>query len=167
MADPKAQAAKASASASATEADKQASAADAHAEAVSSPQKRLIVVGKLRRDTMILDSGTDQDQLFALASSAVREGRASEVFIIEALGYFSEAEIDFIPRPQATEGRYADQSPDRVPLLNPSTGEQSLDAAKADPGNAPTAETPTHGAQASGDDNKGAGTGTGKAPETK
>lgn len=160
MADPKAQAAKADSGK--TQAETQASAAEAHAEAVSSPQKRLIVVGKLRRDTMILDSGTDQDQLFALASSAVREGRASEVFIIEALGYFSEAEIDFIPKPAATEGRYADQSPDRVPLLNPSTGEQSLDAAKADPGKAPQAETPTHGATQGGDSNSGAGTGNAK-----
>lgn len=159
MADPKAQA---KTDPKATEAEAQVSAADAHAEAVSSLQKRLIVIGKLRRDTMILDSGTDSDQLFALASSAVREGRASEVFIIEALGYFSEAEIDFQPKAAVVEGRYADQSPDRVPLLNPSTGEQSLDAAAADPGSAPQAETPTHGAQASGDSNTGAGTGNAK-----
>lgn len=142
----------------------------AHAEevtrAASSPQRRLIAIGRLRRDTMILGSDEDAEAIGVLAASAVREGRAAEVYIIEAVGYFSESEIDFQPPAVASRAQYADQTDARVPLLNPSTGEQSLDNSNPDDSKAAKAETPSGGAKAGGDDNKGAGTGTGNEAKT-
>lgn len=133
----------------------------------SEPQERFILFGQLRRDTMILAHGTDRDELATNAESAVREGRAATAFLVKAEGFFSEAEVDFRPTPSAAPTQYFDEADNRVPLLNPSTGEQAADAAQADPGSAPTAPIPTHGATQGGDDNKGAGTGTGNEAPLK
>lgn len=148
-------------------ADKAKEAHETHLDAVSSPQRRLIAIGRLRRDTMILASDEDSDVINKLAASAVREGRAAEVYVVEAVGYFSESEVDFVEAEPAREARRFDQGSARVPLLNPSTGEQSADVAKESPGEAPQAETPTGGAKTGGDDNKGAGTGTGNEAALK
>lgn len=130
---------------------KVATSTEAHAEAVSSPQVRYVLIGKLRRDTMIFDSGTDLIALTEQASASVRQGRASETFVIEAKAYFSESEIDFQQREAPKPAQYADQAEDRPALLNPATGEQALDVAQADSGSAPKVPQPTQGADSVND----------------
>lgn len=155
MADPK-PAAKASESKAAEPAEGKTAVA-AHEAAASSPQNRFILIGKLRRDTMILGHSEDPNEVNALGSAAVREGRAAEVFVIEAVGYFSESEIDFVPAPIESRAQRSDSGESRPPLLNPSTGEQAEGAGDT----AVKAPIPTHGATGGDDGNKGAGTGTG------
>lgn len=157
MADPKA------AKAAPTQAEAQAKATQEHEAAASSPQQRFVAVGRLRRDTMILASSEDANEMNELASAAVREGRAAEVFIFEAVGYFSESEVDFIPAPIESRAQRADSGEARPPLLNPSTGEQAEGAGNT----AVQATIPTGGASGSGDSNAGAGVGTGNDAKLK
>jgi hypothetical protein len=140
----------------------QAKLFETHANAVSSGQNRLVAIGRLRRDTMILGHDEDVDVINQLASSAVREGRAAEVFVFEAIGYFSESEVDFVPAPVESRALRNDSGDLRPPLLNPSTGEQAEGAGDT----AIQANIPTHGATGGDDGNKGAGTGTGNEAKT-
>lgn len=140
----------------------EAKAREEQSQRTSESTQRYILIGQLRRDTMILNHGTDLQELKANALDAVREGRAAIAFVIPAEGFVSESEIDF-DITQAARGReqYFDQGSARVPLLNPSTGVQSTDVAADSEPEPPVAPVPTHGAVQAGDDNKGAGTGTG------
>lgn len=131
-----------------------------HEGAVGMAQQRYVAIGRLRRDTMILASDESADVINQLASAAVREGRSAEVFVFECAGYFSETEIDFVEAPVAARTLRADQGEARLPLLNPGTGEDSLDVAAASESSAPKANQPTHASVQGGDDNSGAGTGT-------
>lgn len=59
---------------------------------MSSP--KVLALGRLRRDTMILGAGTAKE-MEELAKSATSEGRAAEVFLLNISGYASEKEHDF------------------------------------------------------------------------
>lgn len=147
--------------------DAEAEAREAQASAVSESTQRYILIGQLRRDTMILNHGTDLQVLKDNALDAVREGRAAIAFILPAEGFVSESEIDFDTTVTAgARSQYFDQGTARIPLLNPSTGEDSADAAAASDPKPPVAPVPTHGATAGGDSNAGAGTGTGNEDST-
>jgi hypothetical protein len=118
-----------------------AATAEARQQLIDQSKPRLVAIGRLRRDTMILASSEDAEEINGIAAAAVSEGRAAEVFIFVAEGYFSESTVDFVePDVVRYGGRRFDEGEARLPLLNPGTGEQSADVGKSDPGDA--AEAP-------------------------
>lgn len=76
-----------------------------------------LAIGRLRRDLLIVAQG-EADQVAAISKAAVLEGRAAEVFVVEAVGYFSESEVrwdsDAIDSPSKSVPTPADSGP----LLN-------------------------------------------------
>ena len=56
--------------------------------------KQFIALAVLRRDVMILGSGT-QAEIEKLATDATSQGRAAEVFVVPVAGYFSESQHEW------------------------------------------------------------------------
>lgn len=71
-----------------------------------------ILFGRLRRDTMILNSGEDASALEKEAEEAVRTGRMQETFLVACSAYFTASAIAWDP-----EGNSGEAS--SVPPLNP------------------------------------------------
>lgn len=83
---------------------------------------KFVVFGKLRRETIILGSFDSVSDATKLAEDAVREGRASETFVIAASAAFSESNINFA-NPDAARASIP-VAPARSVPLNPNAGEQ-------------------------------------------
>jgi hypothetical protein len=61
------------------------------ASPVIKPQNRLVAVGRLRRDFMILDTGENAEAVREVAERAVRDFRVEEAFTIQVQDYFTAA----------------------------------------------------------------------------
>lgn len=85
-----------------------------------------LLLGRLRRDTMVLGTSENAEDLQRQGEDAVKQGRAAEVWIIPCSGYFSESDQNWggIDRYQ---GGTRDVPPSSVPALNPGAGEQEPD----------------------------------------
>lgn len=103
-------------------------------------QARFICLGALRRDTMILGSSEDQEEMAKLGEEAVKQGRASETFVLAVIAYNSETHQnwrnpDFFAIGTPTAGEVAGGIPGQggpdekaqLPLLNPGAGPQQTD----------------------------------------
>lgn len=114
------------------------------AEANNGPE--FIAIGRLRRDTMILGAG-EAEEMNKLGAEAVTSGRAAEVYVLPVVGYFSESLVNFVePDTHRVSGfQRGDEQEARVPLLNPSTGEQAADVSAAET-DAAEVPAPTQGA---------------------
>lgn len=89
-----------------------------------------ILFGKLRRDVMILAhsaEGDDATDMKEAAEAAIRQGRAEEVFVVEASFYMAASGIAWGNIDAPIER--AQELPSSVPLLNPgsSSAQESLD----------------------------------------
>lgn len=80
---------------------------------------KFILLGRLRRDLMLLGHSESSSDLADQAEKAVKEGRAAETFVLAVSSYFSEADHNWDP-----EGTMAGAKPSDVPPLNPDNGEQ-------------------------------------------
>lgn len=91
-----------------------------------------LLLGRLRRDTMILGASENTDDLKTQGEDAVKQGRAAEVFIIECVGYFSESDQNWGGIDRYQGGTY-DTAPASVPPLNPGAGEQEPEGTSDEP----------------------------------
>lgn len=80
-----------------------------------------VLIGRLRRDLMLLGREGDQPEELSFedfAKLAVKQGRAEQVFILEASSIFSASEIAWA---NVDGGK---DTPASLPALNPESGEQ-------------------------------------------
>lgn len=108
MTDPKA----------ATAAKTQADSAETKATDQSTTKTSIfLAIGRLRRDLLIVAQG-EAEQVAAISKAAVLEGRAAEVFVVEAVGYFSESEVRWDSDAIDSPTKSAPTEVDSGPLLN-------------------------------------------------
>lgn len=93
-----------------------------------------ILLGRLRRDLMLLASELDNNEgqsLEDIGEAAVKQGRAAEAFIIKVDGYYSEADHNWVGVDLGVDhGKQV-----TLPPLNPGPDEQEVaDDPKATPG---------------------------------
>ncbi len=69
----------------------------------------VMLIGRLRRDTMILAASADEGELRDLGERAVKEGRAAEVYIVPVLAYFTESTLAWIDPDDPSGARTASQ----------------------------------------------------------
>lgn len=76
-----------------------------------------LAIGRLRRDLLIVAQG-EAEQVAAISKAAVLEGRAAEVFVVEAVGYFSESEVRWDSDAIDQSAKSVATPSDSGPLLN-------------------------------------------------
>lgn len=76
-----------------------------------------LAIGRLRRDLLIVAQG-EAEQVAAISKAAVLEGRAAEVFVVEAVGYFSESEVRWDSDAIDSPAKSTPTETDSGPLLN-------------------------------------------------
>lgn len=76
-----------------------------------------LAIGRLRRDLLIVAQG-EAEQVAAISKAAVLEGRAAEVFVVEAVGYFSESEVRWDSDAIDQSAKSVATPADSGPLLN-------------------------------------------------
>jgi hypothetical protein len=123
------------------------------------PQSRLIAVGRLRRDFMILDTGENAEAVREVAERAVRDFRVEEAFTLQVTDYFSASERNVvgIDTPAALENTVVvgialnphngPQPPSLEELTKTSIPEETVAGNRAEPskleGNPSTESLPT------------------------